>query len=281
MGGRARCRTGPARGGSPRARIVREGTTTRMRIVSLACSNTEIACALGLGAHLVGVDDHSDHPPEVVRPLPRLGPDLSIDIDRVVALKPDVVLASLTLPGHEKVVERIAKTGIPYVAPDPWSLQDVYRDITDLGRLLGQSERAREVVADMKAELLQREPTGVRVLVEWWPKPVIVPGKKSWVTDLIALAGGVNPWGDRDCRSLPLTDDDVLAAPPELVAVSWCGVPLHRYRLEVVCRRPRWSGVPAVAKGQVIAVSKAWLGRPGPRLVEGYRALCAAIGAAS
>src|SRR5688572_467497 len=112
-----------------------------MRVVSLACSNTEIVCALGLGHTLVGVDDHSDHPPEVVEPLPRLGPDLSIDVDRVLALRPDVVLASLTLPGHERVVERIAAAGLPHVAPDPQSLADVYRDIRDIGALLGVPSR--------------------------------------------------------------------------------------------------------------------------------------------
>lgn len=256
-----------------------------MRIVSLACSNTEIVCALGMGEHLVGVDDHSDHPPEVVADLPRLGPDLSIDIDKVVALKPDVVLASLTLPGHERVVEQIARTGIPYVAPDPWSLSDVYRDITDIGRLLGQQQRAEAVVDEMKRALVQRQPSqataGARVLVEWWPKPVIVPGKRSWVTDLIALAGGTNPWGERDCRSLPLTDDDVLAAQPEVVVVSWCGVPLSRYRLDVVRRRPRWAALPALMSGRILPVTEAWLGRPGPRLVSGYRALCEALDAVS
>jgi iron complex transport system substrate-binding protein len=252
-----------------------------VRIVSLACSNTEIVCALGLGSCLVGVDDHSDHPPEVVERLPRVGPDLSIDVQRVTALKPDVVLASMTLPGHERVVEQIAQTKIPYVAPDPWSLQDVYRDVRDIGALLGRSERAEQVVAEMEAALLPRAPTGCRVLVEWWPKPVIVPGRKSWVTDLITLAGGVNPWGQRDQRSLPLRDEDVLDSPPDVVAISWCGVPLHRYRLDVVTRRPRWSEVPAVVRGQVVPITEAWLGRPGPRLVQGYRALCSAIDAAS
>jgi iron complex transport system substrate-binding protein len=126
----------------------------------------------------------------------------------------------------------------------------------------------------------ERPPTGVRVLVEWWPKPVIVPGAWSWVTDLIRLAGGVNPWGDRPVRSTPLRDEEVLADPPDVVVVSWCGVPLHRYRLDVVTRRPTWVEVPAVANRRVVPVTEAFLGRPGPRLVDGYRALCAAIDAA-
>src|SRR5262245_32085204 len=70
----------------------------RVRVVSLTCSNTEIVCALGLADCLVGVDNHSDYPVEVVTRLPRVGPDLDIDVERVAALEPDLVLASLTVP---------------------------------------------------------------------------------------------------------------------------------------------------------------------------------------
>jgi iron complex transport system substrate-binding protein len=70
-----------------------------MRIVTHTCSNTEIVCALGRGDWLVGVDDHSDHPPEVVQALPRIGPDLDVDIARISALEPDLVITSLTVPG--------------------------------------------------------------------------------------------------------------------------------------------------------------------------------------
>jgi iron complex transport system substrate-binding protein len=251
----------------------------KVRVVSLACSNTEIVCALGLGHLLVGVDDHSDHPPDVVAPLPRLGPDLSIAVDRVLALRPDVVLASMTLPGHEHVVERIARAGLPHVAPDPQSLDDVYRDIRDIAGLLGVPERGDALVAEMAAALVPRD-IGPRpaVLVEWWPKPVIVPGRRSWVTDVIALAGGANPWAERDCRSTPVTDDEVVAASPDVVVVSWCGVPFHRYRLDVVEKRASWRTTPALRDGRIVPISEAFLGRPGPRLVDGYHQLCAVLG---
>ena len=88
-----------------------------MRIVSLACSNTEIVCALGCADLLVGVDDHSDFPTDVVGPLPKVGPDLDIDVERVAALEPDLVLATLTVPGHEKIVEQLEIAGLPYIAP--------------------------------------------------------------------------------------------------------------------------------------------------------------------
>ena len=79
-----------------------------MKIASLTCSNTEIVCALGRADWLVGVDNHSDHPADILSGLPRLGPDLGIDVEKLASLAPDLVLASLTVPGHEKVVEAVA-----------------------------------------------------------------------------------------------------------------------------------------------------------------------------
>ena len=252
-----------------------------MRIVSLACSNTEIVAALGMGHTLVGVDDHSDHPPALVRDLPRLGPDLDIDIDAVAALRPDLVLASLTLPGHERIVEGLAARGLRHTASDPQSLADVDRDIVDIAARLGVPDRGRALVARMHARLPQRPSAGVAVLVEWWPKPVIVPGARSWVSELIARAGGVNPFADRDVRSTPITDAEATDAAPEVVVISWCGVPLARYRRDVVQRRAGWAGVPAIASDAIVPITEAYLGRPGPRLVEGYDALCRAIDAAA
>lgn len=82
-----------------------------MRLVSLTCSNTEIVHSLGYAAQLVGVDDHSDYPADVVAKLPRVGPDLSVDPEKVAALEPDLVLASLTVPGHEKVAASLEARG--------------------------------------------------------------------------------------------------------------------------------------------------------------------------
>jgi iron complex transport system substrate-binding protein len=245
-----------------------------VRVVSLTCSNTEIVCALGCGDRLVGVDDHSDFPEEVLARLPRVGPDLGIDVAAVQALAPDVVLASLTVPGHERVVDAIAGTGLRWVAPDPESLEDVYRDVRDVARILEVPDRGEELVTEMQAAIGDRtDPGGPRILVEWWPKPVIVPGRRSWVTDLLRLAGGINPIADRDVRSTPLSDDEVVALAPDAVVLCWCGVPFARYRPDVVRRRAAWRDLPALRNGQIHCVPEAFLGRPGPRLVDGWRAL--------
>lgn len=257
-----------------------------MRIVSLACSNTEIVCALGCGDLLVGVDDHSDYPEDVVRDLPRVGPDLDIDVDRVAELEPDLVLATLTVPGHEEVVERLEEAGLPFVAPEPTSLEDVYADIIGFGRLLGAEDRADELVSEMRGEL--DGPDGVNpdeppreqaptIMVQWWPKPVITPGRHSWTTDVIRAAGGRALLGHEDHKSRPMSDEEVAALRPDAVVLSWCGVHPDKYRPDVVLRNETWQALDFVQDERVYCVGEPFLGRPGPRLVEGVRALRAIV----
>ena len=102
------------------------------RIVSLACSNTEILFALGLGAQVVGVDDWSDFPPQVGG-LPRVGPDLGIDMAKVAGLEPDLILASLSVPGMERNIPALERLGVPFLVLDPKSLHDVFGDIERVG----------------------------------------------------------------------------------------------------------------------------------------------------
>jgi iron complex transport system substrate-binding protein len=247
-----------------------------LRLVSLTCSNTEIVCALGCGHLLVGVDDHSDHPLEVVRSLPRVGPDLEIDVERVAALAPDLVLASLTVPGHEAVVAGLERAGLPWIAPEPTGLADVYRDIREVGRRLGVAERAEEVVAAMERDLPAVTPAAQgrpRLLVQWWPKPVIAPGSLSWVDELIALAGGVNPLAGEAVKSRPLPDDEVAALAPDAMVLSWCGVAPEKVRDDVVYAKAAWAGLAFVRERKVFKVPEAVLGRPSPRLLDGLAAL--------
>jgi iron complex transport system substrate-binding protein len=247
-----------------------------MRVVSLACSNTEIICALGAAETLVGVDDHSDYPVEVVSRLPRVGPDLSVDIEKIRALKPDLVVASLTVPGHERNVQALEASGLHFVAPEPTSLEDVHVDIRLIGAALGRDAEAEALSARLRGEIdAPSEPSQARrpkILVEWWPKPVIAPGARSWVTDLLNAAGAANPIAERDVKSTPLTDEEVARLDPDAIVISWCGVRPEKYRPDVVYRRPALRGSKAIERRRVYCVPEAYLGRPGPRLVEGYRA---------
>ena len=258
-----------------------------MRIVSLACSNTEIVCALGCAELLVGVDDHSDFPEDVIAELPHVGPDLDIDIERVAALSPDLVLATLTVPGHENVVEQLKAAGLPFIAPEPTSLNDVYGDISQIAELLSPAapdvkRRAEALVEEMRAELSptheSTNDTGVltdrpSILVQWWPKPVITPGRNSWATDVIKAAGGRAVLGDENHKSRPMTDEEVASANPDAVVLSWCGVHPDKYRPDVVLNNPAWQDLDFVNRKQVFCIGEPFLGRPGPRLVQGLRSM--------
>lgn len=226
----------------------------------------------------MGVDADSDHPPEVVTRLPRPGRDLDLDLDAVAALKPDLVLGSLTVPGHERLVEGLRARGLSVLVQAPTSLAEVFADIRRIASALGHRERGEQLVAELDAGMpVVRRSWRPRVLVEWWPKPVIAAARHSWVHELIERAGGDNALADQDRATATLTPEQAGEVAPDLVAISWCGVPLSHYRPRQVLQRPGWAAVPAVQRGAVVPITEAFLGRPGPRLLAGYRALCAAL----
>ncbi len=204
-----------------------------------------------------------------------MGPDLGIDPGAVAKLAPDIVLASLTVPGHEQVVEGLRQEGLEVLAPEPTRLDHVYDDILSIARALGVEQRGHDLVRRMResmtrAEVIEPPP---RILVEWWPKPVIAPGRESWVTDLIELAGGQNPLGSEPVKSRPLETRELAVFDPDAIVISWCGVPSNKYRPDVVLDREGCESMRAVSRNQVYCVPEAFLGRPGPRLVEGLQKL--------
>jgi iron complex transport system substrate-binding protein len=248
------------------------------RIVSLCPSNTEILAALGLLSRVVGVDDWSDWPPEV-RDLPRVGPDLSIRIDRVEALQPDLVVASLSVPGMEKNVARLRERGLPHVVLDPHSLGDIWENIRRVGELTGTFERAEQVIGRLHARIQQvrRRVAGVprrpRLYWEWWPKPLFAPGGRNWLTPVSELAGCVNITGEVDAAAVRPTWEEVVAADPELILLAWTGVPIPKVRPDVVLRRPGWERITAVREGRIHIMEEGLFCRPSPRLVDGLERL--------
>lgn len=253
-----------------------EPGTDRPRVVSHSCSNTEIICALGCADLLVGVDDHSDYPVEVVSRLSKVGADLQVNPQKVKALRPDLVIASDTVPGHDQCIAALQGEGLNVEVIAPRSLDDVADNMRTIAALLGVPERGEALASAFQSQLFTDRLSShgsPPVLVEWWPKPVIVPGKQSWVTDLLTLAGASNPWQGCDAESLPVTPSQVVEAAPEAVVIAWCGVAEDKYHRHVVQQREGWETVPAVANDRIFPITEAWLGRPGPRLLEGLQAL--------
>ncbi len=248
----------------------------RLRVVSLVASNTEIVSALGRADWLVGIDDNSDWPPEV-QALPRVGPDLNVDLDRVAMLQPDLVLASLSVPGMERNVERLRTRGIPHVVIPCGGLSGVYAGIRRVGALLNAEAQAEELVATMQARMraVQEQVSGRsvrRTYWEWWPRPPITAGGPSWMTEVLRLAGADNVFADVERESQAVTLAEVERRQPDSIVLCWCGArKLPDPRL--VARRPGWAALPAVRQGRVYAVLEPEFGRPGPRLADGVEML--------
>jgi iron complex transport system substrate-binding protein len=261
----------------PNAPILPPNPGPLMRIVSLACSNTEIVAALGAADLLVGVDSHSDYPAAALRGLPRVGPDLEIDPEAVARLNPDLVLASLTVPGHETVVEGIEALGLPVLTLAPLSLAEVPENVRVVAARIGRREEGEVLAARLETALAvptpDPGPDAPSILVQWWPGPVIAPGRQSWVQGLLDVAGARNPLGADDRPSRSLSPEEVAELAPDAMVMSWCGVDPGRYRPDVLYRNPAWMDVPAIREGRVFHIPEAWLGRPGPRLLRGLDAL--------
>jgi len=249
-------------------------------LVSLCPSNAEMIDALGCFDRVIACEDSSDYPPEVAE-RERLGPDLAPDLERIAELRPELVVASLSVPGMERVVTGLRARGLPLAVLAPRSIADVEDEIIALGRWLGADERACEVVAGIRAEcrelMLGRPREPVRVYLEWWPRPMFSPASECYSNELIELAGGINVFGERPGASLEIRAEELLAEDPEVCFISWCGVAEAKLDPQNLARRAGLEGLKAAREGRVYALDEAFAGRPGPRMIEAARRMAARI----
>ncbi|WP_342510518.1 cobalamin-binding protein [Sporosarcina sp. FSL K6-1522] len=245
-----------------------------MKLISICPSNTELLAYLGLIDQLVAVDDFSDWPASIAK-LPRLGPDLSIDMDKLASYEPDLVLASLSVPGMEKNIEELKKRGIPHIILDPQSLGDIAEDLLTVGQACGIEEHALHIqmeyltfIGDMKKRATTVSVTP-SLYWEWWPKPIFTPGSINWLTEISAIAGGLNEFRDVELASVQTDWDDVLKRAPDYILLAWVGVRSDKVKKEVVLKRPGWPELAAVKKNHLAKMEEELYCRPSPRLLEG------------
>jgi iron complex transport system substrate-binding protein len=248
------------------------------RIVSICPSNTEILVDLGLLDKIVGVDNYSDWPEEV-RNLPQLGSDLDIDMDKVKALEPDLVVASLSVPGMEKNIERLEEYGLPYIVLNPKTMDEIPNDIRKLGEALGIKEKAEELAKIFETEMAYfrkkyaKPKNPPKLYWEWWPKPIFTPGQYNWLTDVSHLVGGVNVFADQPIDNVQTDFETVAARDPDYVFAVWCGVEAKRVKPEMLSNRMEWKEMKAVKNGKVFVLEEGLYCRPSPRLLQGLREL--------
>ncbi|WP_070119439.1 cobalamin-binding protein [Bacillus marinisedimentorum] len=253
-----------------------------MKIVSICPSNTELIHYLGLTGQLIAVDDFSDWP-EQVNGLPRLGPDLDIDMDKVEALKPDLVVASLSVPGMEKNVEELKKRGLPHIVLNPNTLDEIAADLLTLGNAAGAEEKAAETAAAFNAFIEKYEQLASAVTDrpsiywEWWPKPVFTPGGKNWLTEISRLAGAENVFADIDQASFKTDWETVKERNPDHIGMAWVGVQQDKMKPELIEKRPGWAELDAVKKRHIHLLEESLYCRPSPRLLLGLKKLAPLI----
>lgn len=244
------------------------------RIVTLAPHLAELVFAAGAGDRLVGVSAHSDHPPAVAA-LPVVGGAGRVDMERILALKPDLVLAWAS-GGQRAEVERLATLGIPVVVTEPRRLDDIARHIELIGRLAGTGYEAtraafqvREALRGLKARYADRPP--VRVFYEIWHEPLMTVNGRHIISEAIALCGGRNVFAGLAPLTPTVSMEALLEADPEVIVVS--GERPRRDRLLA-----QWRGAnrpTAAARGHVYFADADLMHRATPRMVGGIRQLCA------
>lgn len=274
------CAAAPLRG-EPVAVTDDRGVVVRLqrpaqRIVTLTPHLTELVFAAGAGARLAGVARFSNHPPEA-KSLPVVSDALHTDIERLLVLKPDLVLAWRSGTPQETVA-RIERAGLPVFVSDAARLEEVGRSIEALAALAGTSDAgaaARMAFARGLGELRARRPAGppVRVFYEIWPAPLMTVNERHVISEIIDLCGGINVFG----RLRPLTPEvsreALLAARPQVALGGSSAETADVYAA-------RWAGLPPPLSAMpAYYIAPDLIQRPTPRLLEGARLVCAHLDA--
>jgi len=251
------------------------------RVVSLAASTTELLFALGAGDSVVGVDLYSDYP-EAARAVPRVGNELNPSVEKIVALRPDVVLTETTA-NEQGTAEQLERLGIPVFVARVQSLADLDISIRDVGKLVGRNEQAEHLVRDLHARFddVRKRAAGlprVPTLLVVWSDPLFVVGKKTFTSELVALAGGESISDDAGEGFPKYSLERVLRHAPEVIIVG-----SHKndgQGPDPIGYWKRWPDLPAVKGERVVGVDGDLLFRPGPRLADGAARLFEVIHAA-
>lgn len=246
------------------------------RFISLAPNLTEIAYAVGAGDRLVGNTTFCDYP-EQARQVQKVGDTLQPSIERILALRPQLVLVS-TASQLEIFTKQLEDHGISVYVTDPQDLEGVFHSIEDLGRLLNQETRAEETVRQLRtratsvSEALKSAPP-IRVFYQLSAEPLYTAGRDSFVTDLIQRAGGVSVTSDVPEAWPRYSQEAAVAARPAAIILPTDGsMGSANSELATGLRRS-----PAALSGKVYRINGDYLSRPGPRAVDGLESLAHAL----
>jgi iron complex transport system substrate-binding protein len=246
------------------------------RIVSLAPNLTEIVYAVGAGDRLVGDTEYCDYPAEAKK-LAKIGDTIHPSIERIIALKPQIVLVS-TASQLEAFTKQLDEQGIAVYVTNPRSLEEVFRSIATLGDLFGTREPADTLVADLRrrtaaveAKIQGTKPIGVFYQVSG--EPLYTIGRESYLTDLVRRAGGNSVTADVSGAFPRYSDEAALAARPDAIILPSGGSMGSANSTAAASLK----NSPAVLNSRVYKINDDHLSRPGPRLVDGLEEMARAL----
>jgi iron complex transport system substrate-binding protein len=243
------------------------------RIVSLAPHITELLFAVGAGAAVVGTSEFSDYP-EVARAIPRVGGGGGLDLEAILALHPDLVIAweSGNPAGQAR---RLQQLGLPVFFSEPSHMEDIISSLERFGQLTGRQEESRvqaTAFAD-RLEALRQRYSGqdeVTVYYQIWDYPLMTVNGRHIVSDVIRLCGGRNVFADLPVLAPQIDSEAVLAANPDVIVV---GDAAGEPATSLVAWK-HWPELKAVRQQHLFTIQRELLVRHTPRLLEGAGQLC-------
>jgi iron complex transport system substrate-binding protein len=245
------------------------------RIVCLTAETTEILYALSAGDRVVGISGYTTWPPEA-RQKPKVGGYTTVHLDRVMGLKPDLVLAYSDLQAD--AVRDLIRRGVTVITLNQRSLVEILQTIRMIGAIIGKPADALRLMAMMEAAFGQVRTSAAgfkhrpRVYFEEWDDPMI--SGIQWVGELIDLAGGEDIFPElregRTASDRVVRPDEVIRRDPEIIVASWCG---KKVRSERIAGRPGWEAVTAVKRGRIHEIKSAHILQPGLSIINGLQQL--------
>jgi iron complex transport system substrate-binding protein len=244
------------------------------RLVTLAASLTEMVFALGLGLRVVGVEQFSDYPP-AARKLPKVGSYKLPDLERIVALGPDLCLA-IKDGNPPQVLARLRHLGIPVYVVDPRNLPGVIATVEEIGCFLGAGGKAGELAAALNRRyqrikgLAARAARRPRVFFQIGISPIVSAGSHTFLDELITTAGGLN----LAAGQVPyprFSQEQILALQPEVIIIT--SMARGAAFEQVKAGWERWETLPAARNHRIFLVDSDLVDRPSPRLLDGLEML--------
>lgn len=244
------------------------------RIVSLAPHATEMLFAAGAGSRIVGVTEFSDFPPEARR-IPSVGSGLSLDLERIIQLKPDLIVGWNNGSAATQLA-RLESLGIPVFKTEPYDFPSIATAIERLAQLTGTEETGRATADTFRARLRTLQDTyqqrrKIAVFYQIWRTPLMTLNGKHLVSSALELCGGTNIFASLPQLAPTVSVEAVLKANPEAIIAS------TGEQDDVLAIWLRFPSLKATARGNLMTVDGNLLNRSGPRILDGTEALCKQI----